>query len=96
MGTWGIARDMAKLNEENLSKLSRKGLYAKLKERGSKSNGKIYKFKKATPQALDAIRQKMEVENKAYNKRRLKIIIGCLIFGLFLFWLIFADLSFII
>ena len=93
MGTWGIARDMAKLNEENLSKLSRKGMYAKLKERGYKSNGKIYKFKKATPQLLEAIKQRRLVENQAYNKKRLKIILGCAAFALFLLWLIFADLS---
>ena len=95
MGTWGIARDMAKLNEENLSKLSRKGMYAKLKERGSKSTGKIYKFKKATPQILEEIKQRRLIENQAYDRKRIKIIFACGAFGLLLLWLVFADLSFL-
>lgn len=49
---------MAKINEENLSKLSRKSLYEKLKTRGSKSKGKVYRFKKATPEMLAHIRKK--------------------------------------
>lgn len=93
MGTWGIARDMAKINEENLSKLSRKGMYEKLKGATYKSNGRIYKFKEATPEVLEAIRVKREAENKAYNKKRLKLIIGCIAFGLFLLWLTFTDVS---
>ena len=52
MGTRGIARDMAKLNEENLSGLSRKGMYAGMKEFGSKVKGKIHTFKNATPELL--------------------------------------------
>ena len=69
METWGIARDMAKLNEENLSKLSRKGMYTILRERSSKSRNKTYRFNKATPEIILAIRKKMEVENLAMRKR---------------------------
>lgn len=84
---------MAKINEENLSKLSRKGMYEKLKGATYKSNGRIYKFKKATPEVLEAIRLKQQADNEAYNKKRLKLIIGCAAFGLLLLWLAFADLS---
>ena len=87
MGTWGIARDMAKLNEENLSKLSKKGMYEKLKTRGSKSKGKIYKFKKATPEILKAIREKRILENQQLRKK--KIILGsiCGIAAILLLWI---------
>lgn len=80
---------MAKLNEENLSKLSKKGLYEKLKTRGSKSKGKIYRFKKATPEMLAEIRMKLVLENK--NLLRRNIVIGsiCFTIAVFLFWLIF-------
>ncbi len=72
MGTWGIARDMAKLNEENLKKLSRKGMFQKLKERGLKSK-KVYRFKQATPETLRAIKQKMQLQNLAIRRRNIGI-----------------------
>ena len=78
MGTWGIARDMAKLNEENLKKLSRKGMYDKLKARGFNSPIKIYRFKKASPEVLKAIREKMKAQNLAIKRRnRVLGIISC-------------------
>jgi len=86
MGTWGIARDMAKLNEENLSKLSRKGMYTRLKEFGSKSKGKIYTFNKATPELLKAIRLKRQAENEAARRKRIVIGSACVLFALVLFW----------
>ena len=95
MGTWGIARDMAKLNEENLSKLSRKGAFAKLKELGSKSKGKTYRFKQATPEVIEAIKQKQQADNIAYEKKRKRILLLCATIGILLLWLIFADLSFL-
>ncbi|WP_436517680.1 hypothetical protein [Ekhidna sp. To15] len=78
---------MAKLNEENLSKLSRKGMYSRMKELGSKSKGKIYTFKKATPEILMAIRQKRQAENQASKKKRMIIGSACVFFALILFWI---------
>jgi len=57
----GVAKDMAKLNEENLSRLSRQGMFEKLKSRGSKSNGKPYHFKKASSEVILEIRNKTQI-----------------------------------
>ena len=69
MGSWVIARDMAKLNEENLNRLSNPGMFEKLKTRGSRSRNKVYQFKQATPEAIKAIQQKMHLENIATRNR---------------------------
>lgn len=87
MGTWGIARDMAKLNEENLSKLSRKGMYTRMKELGSKSKGKTYTFKKATPEILRAIRLKRQADNEQAKRKRFILASGCVLFAVVLFWI---------
>jgi len=94
MGTWGIARDMAKLNEENLSKLSRKGMYERLKTKGSKSKGKIYKFKKASPEILRAIRAKRAIENQETKKRKMLILFSCSVVAVTIFILIFTLKAF--
>ena len=75
MSTWGIARDMAKRNEENLKKLSSKskwtqiGLYEKYMERGSSSRGKTYSFKESKPELILSIKNKMLLEKKQARKR---------------------------
>ena len=71
MGTWGIALDMAKRNEENLSKLSRKGVYKKIVTKGSNGKKKkIYRFKTASAEQLQAIRKwKIEDNIKLRNKK---------------------------
>ena len=56
---------MAKRNEENLSKLSRKGMYEKLNQYGSYSKKKVYKFKKASTEQLQAIRKRKIAEKVA-------------------------------
>lgn len=75
MGTWGIAKDMAKLNELNLSKLSRAGMYERLKNRGSQSKGKRYTFRRATPESIATLREKLQAEYKAIKKRRITLTI---------------------
>ncbi len=64
MGTWGVALDMAKKNEENLSKLSRKSMYKKLSQHGSYTKNKVYTFKNASPELLESIRLKKARENR--------------------------------
>lgn len=86
MGTWGIAKDMAKLNEENLSKLSRKGMFQKLKDYGSGSAKRVYTFKKATPQIIESIRKAKELENLQIRKRGLILGGVCLTLALILLW----------
>ena len=87
MASWIIAKDMARINEENLSKLSRKSMYARLKEMSSKAKGKKYTFKKATPEILKAIRQKRITENQIAKKKRIIIGLSCISFGIILFWI---------
>ena len=89
MGTWGMA-NMTKLNEENLSKLSRQGLYAKLKERGLKSKGRIYTYKKATPEILETIRTKRAQEERIYLKRRNILLLSCGLLFIALMTLVFV------
>lgn len=86
MGTWGIA-NMTKLNEENLSKLSRKGMYEKLKTQGSKSKGKVYKFKKASPEILRTIRKRRQLENNELKRKKAILASFCVIFGIVLLWI---------
>lgn len=74
--SWVMAKDMAKRNEENLSFLSRKGLYDKLKDATYQSAKRVYKYKNATPEMLEAIRSHHIAEN---HKIRIKKIV---LFGL--------------
>lgn len=66
----GVAKDMAKLNEENLSRLSRAGMFDKLKTRGSKSKGKAYRFKEATPELILEIKKKRLFEDTQIRKKQ--------------------------
>lgn len=91
MGTWGIARDMAKRNEENLSmKKGRSHLY---KQFVQLENGKktLYRYKKASPVVIGQIRRKMQ-DDQARSKRN-AIILGT-ICGLMFITIIWAALSF--
>lgn len=90
MGTWGIARDMAKLNEENLSRLSSsRGVYKEYIKHGSIGK-KVYKYNESTPEMLAAIRSFKLVENRRILRRQ--IILGVICAGLFVasMWLIFS------
>jgi hypothetical protein len=88
MGTWGIAKDMAKINEENLSKLSRKGMFQKLKDYGSSSSKRIYTFKKSTPELLKEIRETRAAENLQAQKRRILLGSICIVVAVLLFWVV--------
>ena len=81
MGTWGIALDMAKQNEVNLSKLSRKGMFSKLRAYGNGTNGKIYRYKKATPALLKSIRVRKEQARKLFIVKQL--VLGTIIAAVF-------------
>ena len=76
MGTWGIARDMAKRNEENLKKLSsrsrwsQKSIYRGYLETGSKAEKKAFSFKKSTPEFLTEIKEKRSIERKRAAKKQ--------------------------
>jgi len=81
MGTWGIARDMAKRNEENLKKLSSRSkwnqvsMYQKYIERGSKSRGKFYEFKESDPELILSIRHKMLLERAQTRRRKILLFL---------------------
>jgi len=92
MGTWGIARDMAKLNEENLSKLSRKRMFTRLKEQSQNPKGKVYLFKKASKEQIKLIRENTLKEESETKLRTAKIsllifipILFTIVYFLFLF-----------
>lgn len=89
MGTWGIARDMAKLNEENLSKLSRKGIYKKWIMHGSYSKKKVYQFKEAPPDLLRSIRERKAAENRSLRNKKIVLAssIVMVLLSLFLYLL---------
>lgn len=61
--SWQIAKEMARMNKENLDKLSRTSLKTKLQDRRYK-NTKPYKYKKATPELLASIRKFHQAENR--------------------------------
>ncbi len=77
MGTWGIARDMAKINEENLAKLSRKGLFEKLKSATYKSRRKIYQYRKSDPALIKAIQERYREDNQSLLVK--KLILGVIL-----------------
>jgi|GEM_PF-3317218 len=74
MGTLGIARDMAKRNEENLSKLSGGNLYDKLKNATYKTRRKKYLFKKSNPKLLKGIKDQLIEENQRAKRKRIILI----------------------
>lgn len=82
MGTWGIARDMAKRNEENLSLLNEKSIYSKLKGWRSSSSNRVYTYKKSTPELLASIREHQQAANRRLRTKRL-IFLGLTTIGLF-------------
>ena len=71
----GVAKDMAKLNEENLSRLSRPSMFEKLKSRGSKSKGKVYLFKESTPELILEIKNRKLREIKRSRKKQILIFL---------------------
>ncbi|MEP0368727.1 MAG: hypothetical protein ABJN36_11930 [Cyclobacteriaceae bacterium] len=76
--SWQIAKEMARINKENLDKLSRTSLKTKLQDRRYK-NTKSYKYKKGNPELLASIRNFHKAENrKSLIKRSLLFLI---IFG---------------
>jgi len=76
--SWQIAKEMARMNEENLARLSRTSLKTKLQDRRYK-NTKTYKYKKATPELLASIRKFLKTENRKSLIKR--IILFLTIFG---------------
>jgi hypothetical protein len=90
MSTWGIAKDMAARNAENLARLSKgRGVYKEYVKHGSSSEKNIYKYNESTPEMLAAIRA-YKVAEKRRNLRK-QLIIGLFCMGLFVaaFWMIF-------
>lgn len=82
MSTFGIAKDMAKLNENNLQKLrGGRSAYKRLVglDDGTRT---IYQFKEASEESLKAIRIKMAMDN-ARSKRR-SVVIGTICSLLFI------------
>ncbi|MFY0601049.1 MAG: hypothetical protein JXR03_15340 [Cyclobacteriaceae bacterium] len=64
---------MAKKNEENLSRLSRDGLYQKLKDFGTSKSRRIYKYNEATPEMLEEIRSRHTAENKRIRTKKIAL-----------------------
>ncbi len=72
--SWNIAKEMAKINEENLSKLSRKGLYEKLKDSSYKSRRRIYRYKKASQDQLTSIKTELTLQNLQSRRKRVMLM----------------------
>ena len=90
MGTWGIAKDMATRNAENLARLSKgRGVYKEYVKNGSSSQKTIYQYNESTPEMLAAIRAYKAAEK--HRNLRNQLIIGLFCVGLFVaaFWMIF-------
>ena len=88
MGTWGIAKDMANRNAENLARLSKsRGVYKEYVKHGS-SGKNIYQYNESTPEILESIRATRIEENKRIMKKQ--ILIGLFCSGLFiaLIWIL--------
>lgn len=72
--SWMIAKDMAQLNAENLSRLSHKGFKARFN--GSKKAKKHYQDKHASPELLIAIRHHHIQHNKKVRLKRTVLLIA--------------------
>ncbi len=72
--SWNIAKEMARINEENLSKLSRKGLYEKLKDSSYKSRRRIYRYKKASQDQLTSIKTELTLQNLQSRRKRVMLM----------------------
>jgi len=78
--SWNIAKEMAKINEDNLAKLSRKGLYEKLKDATYRTRRKSYRYKKASQEQLANIKTNLTQQN--LQSRRKRILLMSLLIGI--------------
>ncbi|GEM_PF-2086236 len=74
MSAFGMIDAMKKSYEQNRALLKRKSTFEILKERGFKTNNKKLIIKKASPECISRLREKLQAENRRNLKKRLFVL----------------------